>query len=85
MSRQTANDTFSLEIPDSFELLSGEDLGQLSNSGKDPYQWGVRQAVTNYLIKDGKTVYVFMWAGREENTAADHELFAGIMKSLRRV
>ena len=47
MSRQTVNDTFSLEIPDSFELLSGEDLGQLSNSGKDPYQWGVRQPEKN--------------------------------------
>ena len=45
----------------------------------------IRQTVTNYLVKDGKTVYALMCFGREENLAADQAEFRGIMESLRRV
>jgi hypothetical protein len=43
------------------------------------------QTVTNYLVKDGKTVYALMCFGREENQAADQAEFRGIMESLRRL
>ena len=42
MSRQTINDTFTLQIPDQYEVLTEEDLrGMYRNTG-DPFRWGVR-------------------------------------------
>ena len=45
----------------------------------------IRQTVTNYLVKDGKTVYALMCFGREENLDADQAEFRSIMESLRRL
>lgn len=156
MSKQTINNVISLEIPDSFQLMSSEELRDMSKNGGDPYRWGVRdrenhvlitvmwkeysvilawladlkaiakkneqmtgkaygkheyrllgfdslkagetkadgyrfsysvegiqQIVTNYLIKNGKTVYAFMCVGREENMATDLAMFRSVMESLR--
>ena len=44
---------------------------------------GVTQIVSNYLIKDGKTVYAFLCRGLEENMAADQAMFREVMKSLQ--
>ena len=158
MSRQTINNTFTLNIPDSFEPMSSTELNELSRQGGDPYRWGVRdrekhimfvvlwkqvpailgwladlngivkrneqltrkayanhdyqlrkfdsmqagkvrtegyqfsysaqgikQNVTNFLIKDGKIVYSFMWVGREVNMAEDQALFHEVMESLQHV
>ena len=49
MNRQTVNDTFSLQIPDSFELVSAEELHSLSR-GSDPYRWGVRDRENRRMI-----------------------------------
>jgi len=45
----------------------------------------IRQAVTCWLIKDGRTVYALMCNGREENSAADQAMFRGAMEGLRRL
>ena len=42
MSRQIINDTYALQIPDSFEMISPEELQEMSRNGGDPFQWGVR-------------------------------------------
>lgn len=46
---------------------------------------GIRQNVTNALIKKGKIFYSFLWIGREENAAADRDLFREVMESLRNI
>ncbi len=50
MSRQNVNNTFSLQIPETFEPMSAEDLRQLSAGGGDPYQWGVRDREHHVMI-----------------------------------
>ena len=155
MSKQTINDTFTLEIPDRFEVLSEEDLRGMYRNAGDPFQWGVRdtenhviivalwkkypallswtldlkaivkkneqltgqahaehgyrfleffsmqagdekaegyrftyekegatQACSNFLIKDGRTIYAFICVGREENMDADLETITQIMATL---
>ena len=155
MSKQTINDTFTLEIPDRFEVLSEEDLRGMYRNAGDPFQWGVRdtenhviivalwkkypallswtldlkaivkkneqltgqahaehsyrfleffsmqagdekaegyrftyekegvtQACSNFLIKDGRTIYAFICVGREENMDADRETITRIMATL---
>ena len=155
MSRQTINDTFTLEIPDRFEVLSEEDLRGMYRNAGDPFQWGVRdtenhviivalwkkypallswtldlkaivkkneqltgqahaehgyrfleffsmqagdekaegyrftyekegatQACSNFLIRDGRTIYAFICVGREENMDADRETINQIMATL---
>ena len=155
MSKQTINDTFTLEIPDRFEVLSEEDLRGMYRNAGDPFQWGVRdtenhviivalwkkypallswtldlkaivkkneqltgqahaehgyrfleffsmqagdekaegyrftyekegvtQACSNFLIKDGRTIYAFICVGREENMDADRETINRIMATL---
>ena len=155
MSRQTINGTFTLEIPDRFEVLSEEDLRGMYRNVGDPFQWGVRdtenhviivalwkkypvllswtldlkaivkkneqltgqahaehgyrfleffslqagdekaegyrftyekegvtQACSNFLIKDGRTIYAFICVGREENMDADRETITQIMATL---
>ena len=50
MARQSFNETFSLEIPDSFQPLGEEDFRRLSANGGGPYQWGVRDPENHRLI-----------------------------------
>ena len=156
MRKQTVNDTYTLEIPDSFEPMDPEDLAALSGNGGDPFRWGVRDrenrvmilalwkrypallswladpkavakkneqltrkayeghgyrflefvslrageeqaegyrftyeaegithARSNFLVKDGKTIYAFICAGREENMDRDLAVFRGVMESLQ--
>ena len=155
MSKQTINDTFTLEIPERFEVLSEEDLRGMYRNAGDPFQWGVRdtenhviivalwkkypallswtldlkaivkkneqltgqahaehgyrfleffsmqagdekaegyrftyekegatQACSNFLIKEGRTIYAFICVGREENMDADRETINRIMATL---
>jgi len=155
MSRQVINDTYSLEIPDSFVLIPEEDLVKLSQGRGDPFNWGARDPEShamilviwkrypgilsllanpkdmvrrneqmtqkmyeghdyhlleffsiqagdeqaegyrfsytaegvshvrnNFLVKDGKTVYAFICAGRAENAEADRATFLAVMESL---
>jgi len=155
MGRQTINETFTLQIPDGFEVLTEEDLGKMYRNIGDSFGWGVRdtenhviitvlwkqypallsrmldlkaivkkneqltgkahaahgyrfleffsmqagdekaegyrfsydkegmtQVCSNYLIKDGRTIYAFMCVGREENMDADKETFRRIMETL---
>ena len=155
MSKQTINDTFTLEIPDRFEVLSEEDLRGMYRNAGDPFQWGMRdtenhviivalwkkypallswtldlkaivkkneqltgqahaehgyrfleffsmqagdekaegyrftyekegatQACSNFLIKDGRTIYAFICVGREENMDVDRETITQIMATL---
>ena len=50
MGRQRINDTFTLEIPDRFEVLGEEDLrGMYRNTG-DPFRWGVRDKENHVII-----------------------------------
>ena len=46
---------------------------------------GIKQNVTNFLVKDGKIVYSFMWVSREVNMAEDQALFHEVMESLQHV
>ena len=50
MSRQMINNTFALQIPDSFELISPEELQGMSRNGGDPFQWGVRNREKHIMI-----------------------------------
>ena len=50
MSRQTINDTFTLEIPDRFEVLSGVDLRGMYRNAGDPFMWGVRDTENHAII-----------------------------------
>ena len=157
MSRQTINETFFLQVPDTFERMDGESLRGLSRGG-DPFQWGMKDRENhvmiiamwkrypalislladpktlvkkneqltrklydghgyrllgflsmqageekaegyrfsysaegiahvriNFLIRDGKTVYAFICAGREENADTDLTMFSRVMESLEYV
>ena len=46
---------------------------------------GVTHVRTNFLIKDGKTIYALICAGREENAEADQVMFRKVMESLEYV
>ena len=50
MREQTVNGVFSLKVPDAFELMSTEELHELSRSGGAPYQWGVRDRERHVMI-----------------------------------
>ena len=43
---------------------------------------GMTLVCSNYLIRDGRTIYAFMCVGRKENMDADRETFSRIMESL---
>ena len=158
MSTQTINETFSLQVPDTFERMDVETLRGLSRGSGDPFLWGMRDREnhvmilamwkrypallslladpktlvkkneqltrklyeghhyrllgflsmqageekaegyrfsysaegidhvrTNFLIRDGKTVYAFICAGREENADMDLAVFSRVMESLEYV
>ena len=46
---------------------------------------GVAQVCSNFLIKDGRTIYAFICIGREEHAEADKAVFSQIMKTLEYV
>ena len=50
MSRRTVNETFTLEIPDTFEAMSGDDLRKLSENGGDSHGWGVRDRERHVIV-----------------------------------
>jgi hypothetical protein len=156
MRQETINGTFTLQIPDGFEVLTEEDLRKMYRNAGDPFQWGVRdtanhviitalwkqypallswaldlkavvkkneqltgqahaaygyrfleffsmqagdeeaegyrfcydkegvtQACSNFLVKEGRTIYAFICVGREENMATDRETFRRIMETLK--
>ena len=84
MNRQTVNDTFSLQIPDSFEPVSAEELHSLSR-GSDPYRWGVRDRENRRMILVLWKQYpaLLLCCGREETADADQETFRQILGSLQ--
>ncbi len=155
MKSQTINETFTLQIPDGFEVLTEEDLRKMHRNVGDPFRWGVRdtenhvimtalwkaypallswtldlnaivkkneqltgkvhaahgyrllefftlqagdeeakgyrfcydnegttQVCSNCLIKEGRTIYAFMFVGRKENMDADSATFRRIMETL---
>ena len=43
---------------------------------------GITQVSNNLLVRDGKMIYSFILAGREENAAQDRDLFLEIMRTL---
>ena len=156
MERQTINETFTLQIPDGFEVLTEEDLRKMYRNVGDPFKWGMRdpekhvimtvlwkqypallswtldlkavvkkneqltgkahaahsyrfleffsmqagdehaegyrfsydkegvtQVCSNFLVRDGRTLYAFMCVGREENMDADRDSFRQIMETLQ--
>ena len=50
MARQTINDTFTLQIPDSFEVLTEDDLRSMYRNVGDPFGWGVRDTENHLII-----------------------------------
>ncbi len=157
MSRQVINETFSLQVPDCFEILTEETLRGMNRNAGDPIRWGARdtenhvvllalwkqypailarlpdlkaiarkneqltrrahegnsyrflesfsmqagteqaegyrfsyeregiiRVCSNYLIRDGKTVYSFICIGREENTDTDRSAMNRMMETLER-
>ena len=43
---------------------------------------GATQACSNFLIRDGRTIYAFICVGREENMDADREMINRVMSTL---
>ena len=155
MSKQIINETYSLQIPDSFEAMTEEELRGMTQGKGDPFGWGaadrenhvmilamwkqypallsrladlkamakkneqltrrmyeehgyrfleyfsmqagdekaegyrfaytaegIAHVRTNVLVKDGKMIYAFFCAGREENAEADKAMFCKVMESL---
>ena len=50
MGRQTINDTFTLQIPDCYEVLTEEDLRGMYRNVGDPFMWGVRDRENHKVI-----------------------------------
>ena len=50
MSRQTINQTFTLQIPDQFEVLTEEGLRGMYRNIGDPFMWGVRDKESHKII-----------------------------------
>lgn len=50
MKRQTINETFALQIPDGFEILTEEDLRKMYRNAGDPFRWGVRDTENHVII-----------------------------------
>ena len=50
MRRETINETFALQIPDEFEVLTEDDLGKMYRNVGDPFQWGVRDTENHVII-----------------------------------
>ena len=50
MGRQTINDTFTLQIPDCYEVLTEEDLRGMYRNVGGPFMWGVRDRENHKVI-----------------------------------
>lgn len=50
MKQQIINDTFALQIPDGFEILTGDDLRKMYRNAGDPFRWGVRDTENHAII-----------------------------------
>ena len=50
MKQQIINDTFALQIPDGFEILTEDDLRKMYRNAGDPFRWGVRDAENHVII-----------------------------------
>ena len=50
MGRQIINETFTLQIPDSFEVLSEDDLRKMYRNIGDPFRWGVRDTENHVIM-----------------------------------
>ena len=50
MKQQTINETFTLQIPDCFEILTEDDLGKMHRDAGDPFGWGVRDTENHVII-----------------------------------
>ena len=50
MGRQTINETFTLQIPDGFEVLTEEELGKMYRNVGDPFGWGARDTENHVII-----------------------------------
>ncbi len=50
MSTQIINETFSLQLPDTFEPIPAEELRRLSEGGGDPVGWGARDRENHVMV-----------------------------------
>ena len=50
MKQQIINDTFALQIPDGFEILTEDDLRKMYRNAGDPFKWGVRDTENHVII-----------------------------------
>ena len=50
MNRLTVNDTFTLQIPDHYEVLTEADLRGMYRNAGDPFMWGVRDTENHRII-----------------------------------
>ena len=50
MSRQIINETFSLQVPDGFEVLTEEALRGMNRNAGDPFRWGARDAENHVVL-----------------------------------
>ena len=50
MERQTINETFTLQIPDCFEVLTEDDLRKMYRNVGDPFKWGVWDTENHVII-----------------------------------
>ena len=50
INRQTINDTFTLQIPDHYDVLTEEDLRGMYRNAGDPFMWGVRDPENHKII-----------------------------------
>ena len=48
--RQAITETFTLQIPDNFEVLTDDDLRKMYRNIGDPFRWGVRDAENHMII-----------------------------------
>lgn len=50
MMKQTINETYTLQIPDHFEVLSEAELSGMYRNVGDPFNWGVRDAENHIIL-----------------------------------
>ena len=50
MGRQMINGTFTLQVPDSFEVLGEDELRGMYRNAGDPFRWGARDAENHRVI-----------------------------------
>ena len=50
MGRQMINGTFSLQVPDHFEILTEENLREMNRNAGDPFRWGARDTENHMVL-----------------------------------